>query len=404
MSELLEDTSVSAYEPSMRARPDDAAASLYRLHRARIYSYCLGQLRDRQEADDAVQSTFLYAFASLQRGVQPKAALPWLYTIAHNVCRTRRRALKRRSRLESDADLDTLHESVGRDDPQREDVAGLSASLAALPRMQRQALLLREWQGLSYSEIAARLELTESAVEGMLFRARRNLAEKLQYSTGRLASLLNADFLIRGARRLVSIATATKPAAGAIAVGMTVGATLVPLADTSRAPIRVSAPISPVVAVNPTTNSAPSPSATKARGSAHVTRHRSASAAVATSFAPLAAIPDAAAPTIDAPTGTEMASASPAPAPAPAAAATPTTSDRKAAPFTVVEPSVDVIQGAGDASQKLVDTTQSTVEDVKTAVDKAVNETVPSVVSTVTNALPQLPLPPTKGTLLEGRP
>jgi RNA polymerase sigma factor (sigma-70 family) len=209
--------------------PSDAAATLYNLHRQRIYAYCVGQLRDRQEADDAVQSTFLYALALLQRGETPRAELPWLYTIAHNVCRTRRRALKRRSRLESAVDLETLHDSVGRNDPAREDLAGLESSLAALPTAQRNALLLREWQGLSYSEIALRLGLTESAVEAVLFRARRNLAQTLRRTADRAASLTSIFMLIPGLRRLASFTSTAKTAAAAVAVGAAVAAAVQPL-------------------------------------------------------------------------------------------------------------------------------------------------------------------------------
>jgi RNA polymerase sigma factor (sigma-70 family) len=207
----------------------DAAATLYNLHRQRIHAYCLGQLRDRQEADDAVQSTFLYALALLQRGETPRAELPWLYTIAHNVCRTRRRALKRRTRLESGVDLETLHDSVGRNDPPREELAGLSSSLAALPTAQRNALLLREWQGLSYAEIALRLGLTESAVEAVLFRARRNLAQTLHRTGNRAASLTSIVMLIRGLRRFGPFTSTGKAAAAAVAVGAAVATAVHPL-------------------------------------------------------------------------------------------------------------------------------------------------------------------------------
>jgi RNA polymerase sigma factor (sigma-70 family) len=207
----------------------DAAAMLYRLHHQRIYAYCRGQLRDSQEADDAVQSTFLYALALLRRGETPRAELPWLYTIAHNVCRTRRRALKRRSRLESAVDLGTLQDSVGRNDPPREELAGLERSLAALPATQRNALLLREWQGLTYAEIALQLGLTESAVEAVLFRARRNLAQTLYRAGHRAASITSIAMLVSGFRKLAPFTSTAKAAAATVAVGAAVATALPPL-------------------------------------------------------------------------------------------------------------------------------------------------------------------------------
>jgi RNA polymerase sigma factor (sigma-70 family) len=202
---------------------------LYSLHHQRIYAYCRGQLRDNQEADDAVQSTFLYALALLRRGETPRAELPWLYTIAHNVCRTRRRALKRRSRLESTVDLGTLQDSVGRNDPPREELAGLERSLAALPATQRNALLLREWQGLTYAEIALQLGLTESAVEAVLFRARRNLAQTLYRAGHRAASITSIAMLVSGFRKLAPFTSTAKAAAATVAVGAAVATALPPL-------------------------------------------------------------------------------------------------------------------------------------------------------------------------------
>ena len=59
-----------------------------------------------------------------------------------------------------------------------------------LPKQQQRALLLREWQGLSYKEIAEELALTQAAVETLLFRARRSLAAGLsdERARGRASS------------------------------------------------------------------------------------------------------------------------------------------------------------------------------------------------------------------------
>jgi RNA polymerase sigma factor (sigma-70 family) len=220
-------------------RPADAASALFSAHRDRIREYCRGQLHASQEAEDALQSTFLYAYMLLERGVTPKRPLPWLYTIAHNVCRTRRRALRQRERVESSVDLDTLHETIGRSDPDRDDHEGLATALSALPATQRDALLLREWQGLSYAEIATRLCITQSAVETLLFRARRNLARRLQRTTTRLGSLLNGAVLFRAIRRALAIAP-TKAAAAVVALGVATGVTVAPFVAN---PVRTQRPV-----------------------------------------------------------------------------------------------------------------------------------------------------------------
>ena len=211
----------------------EATATLFDHHHARIRAYCLSQLRDCEEANDAAQSTFIYAFAALQRGVAPRNELPWLFTIAHNVCRTRRRSLRRRSRLESGVDIDSLSESVGRDDPSRDDLHRLGTSLAALPENQRKALLLREWRGLSYAEVAERMGLTESAVEAVIFRARRSLAQKLR-AVDRVASFVGATLFIPGLRRLGSLTGTAKAAAATLAVGLAAGTAIQPLVHPPR--------------------------------------------------------------------------------------------------------------------------------------------------------------------------
>jgi RNA polymerase sigma factor (sigma-70 family) len=281
------------------ASAGEAAGALYTLYRSRMYAYCVGQLRDRQEADDAVQTTFLYAFAMLERGVVPRAELPWLYTIAHNVCRTRRRSLKRRSRHESGVDLETLHEVIGRPDETGEELEGLGASLASLPENQRQALLLREWQGLSYDEIGLRLGLSQSAVEAVLFRARRSLAQRMRQQTpARLGAAVNVGFLLGALRKLGAYAATTKAATAALAVGVAAGVAALPAADTAS---RLRAPSPPrtthtTFAPPPTAPARPVAPAVQDRGAtrAAAVRH----AAPAPSVASRQAAADAALPPV----------------------------------------------------------------------------------------------------------
>lgn len=61
-----------------------------------------------------------------------------------------------------------------------DELLGLEDALAVLPEQQRRAILLREWHGLSYREVAVELGLTQSAVEALIFRARRSLARALE--------------------------------------------------------------------------------------------------------------------------------------------------------------------------------------------------------------------------------
>lgn len=149
---------------------DALTRDLYTRHGSQIYAYCFRRLRSREEAEDAVQTTFLNAFRALQGGTTPHAGQAWLYKIASHVCDGR-----------YSPPLAELPETVAA--PQRpafEELVGLEEALEAMPENQRRAILLREWRGLSYREIASELELSQTAVEMLIFRARKSLAHSLE--------------------------------------------------------------------------------------------------------------------------------------------------------------------------------------------------------------------------------
>lgn len=173
-----------AHEASSAVRLEPAvsetAARLFQEHSGWIYGYCLRLLRSPEEAEDALQATYLNACRGLREGVRPRVDSAWLLRIAQNVCLTRLRSSGRRARLERVQDVELLEETVAAPAHHGDELIGLSDALASLPEQQRRAILLREWQGLSYAEVAARLELTHSAVETLIFRARRSLAAALE--------------------------------------------------------------------------------------------------------------------------------------------------------------------------------------------------------------------------------
>jgi RNA polymerase sigma-70 factor, ECF subfamily len=169
------------------ALPETARATdLYERYASRLYGFCLHRLGSREEAEDAVQTTFLNAFRGLSRGVVPESESAWLFKIAENVCLSRHRASFRRRRVEAPGDLAAVEETVAAPPRADEELIPLEDALADMPEAQRRALLLREWQGLSYREIAAELEVSQSAVETLIFRARRSLARRLEAPRERL--------------------------------------------------------------------------------------------------------------------------------------------------------------------------------------------------------------------------
>ncbi len=120
------------------------------------------------------------AFRALGRGVVPVVESAWLFKIAENVCLSCRRSSWRRNRLESLSDFEAIEDVAPGLSLDRDELFGIQDALAAIPEQQRRAILLREWQGLSYREVGAELGLSQSAVETLIFRARRSLANALE--------------------------------------------------------------------------------------------------------------------------------------------------------------------------------------------------------------------------------
>ena len=154
-----------------------------------VTGLCRALLRDPTEAEDAAQGVFLSAHRSLLNGAEPREPAAWLATIARNECWARISG-RMREPLPSDAADDV----AARDDPvaeaiRRADLVALWRAIRALPRQQREALLLREFGGLRYDELAAALAVTEPAVESLLFRARTRLRAQLQSAAAALAPL-----------------------------------------------------------------------------------------------------------------------------------------------------------------------------------------------------------------------
>ena len=211
-----------------RAPQAAATEGLYERHAGKILSYCLHQLGSREEAEDAVQTTFMNAFRALGRGVVPEAESAWLFKIAENVCLSRRRSSWRRGRIESPSDFDVIEEVVPGPSRQRDELSGIEDALASMPEQQRRAILLREWQGLSYREISEELELSQSAVETLIFRARRSLAHGLEQpdlikkpkrkGLRRALRMIDVGTLAAAAKTLLVGSVAVKATATAVAV------------------------------------------------------------------------------------------------------------------------------------------------------------------------------------------
>ena len=182
----------------------------------------MGQLGSRAEAEDAVQTTFVYALRALRRGVVPENEAAWLTAIAKNVCHWQRRTLARRGPLSADLDLDTI--ALARPEPDEEGrLFGLEDALASIPEKQREALLLREWRGLAPREIATELGISGPATHALLTRARHSLARALTLPARPAAGIAWLVFELRSYVKALFGGASAKAAVAGVAI-VSVGA------------------------------------------------------------------------------------------------------------------------------------------------------------------------------------
>jgi RNA polymerase sigma factor (sigma-70 family) len=151
---------------------DQAFEILYRRYVKDVYHYALALLRNPADAEDVTQTTFLNAYRAYQRGIEIEKPHNWLIKIAHNVARTR---YARASRRVKEVPLEDHVEQLAVPEADQPDVVGVLRALGRLPFNQRAALAMRELEGRSYAEIADTLGVSMSAVETLIFRARKSL-------------------------------------------------------------------------------------------------------------------------------------------------------------------------------------------------------------------------------------
>ncbi len=149
-----------------------AFEAIVRRYRKELLAYCRRLQPRWGNAEDALQQTLLHAWRALTRGAEVREVRPWLYRIAHNVVVSDLRSPNAASQeLDAPApgsDVDQLVE-------QRLRARAALDAMAALPTLQRQALVSTTFDGASRAEVAAALGLSHGAVRGLVYRARETL-------------------------------------------------------------------------------------------------------------------------------------------------------------------------------------------------------------------------------------
>ncbi len=155
---------------------------------ADIYRYAFWLCRDPHQAEELVQETYLRAWRSLDSLKDDKAAKTWLITILR---REYARCFERSRPDLTDVDPEVLAGHGGYDTST--EAFSLRRALAALPKEYAEPLLMQVIGGYTAEEIAELLELTPSAVNTRLFRARGKLKKVLIGSDRDIAKTMQAD-------------------------------------------------------------------------------------------------------------------------------------------------------------------------------------------------------------------
>jgi RNA polymerase sigma-70 factor, ECF subfamily len=154
-------------------------------HQHEIMRFLMRMTRDRNDALDLFQETWLRAYRAYPKLDSEQGLRPWLYRIATNLCRNRARDNFRRARVISNGDdptdsdhhlasaSDSASAARGGDGP--EGMLHLRRAIAGLPHKQGQALTMRKFAGLEYEEIGAELKCSADSARASVYQALKKL-------------------------------------------------------------------------------------------------------------------------------------------------------------------------------------------------------------------------------------
>lgn len=166
-----------------RARSGDSAAFgvLFERHGRTIYNYCFRRVGSWAAAEDLVSIVFLEAWRRRQKPLPRGKELPWLFGIATNVVRNRRRSERRYAAALSRVPEPRPDPTFADDSDQRVDdeelIGDALALVARLPRREQEVFVLCAWSELSYEDAAIALAVPVGTVRSRLSRARARLRE-----------------------------------------------------------------------------------------------------------------------------------------------------------------------------------------------------------------------------------
>lgn len=165
-----------------RAGDRQAFRHLVETYQNQAIGHAFGILGNREDARDAVQEALIDAFQALNRFDLSRKFYPWFYVILRNRC-YKLAGARTKQETESIADTDLLEPSTGMP---REELLLLQRALLELEAEEREIITLKHLDGLSYQELAERLQIPEGTVMSRLFHARKRLHARVTRTSSKI--------------------------------------------------------------------------------------------------------------------------------------------------------------------------------------------------------------------------
>lgn len=170
----------------IRAGDEQAFSVLYERYFQRVYNFAYARLRNRADAEEAAQDTFIAVFRSIDAYQGKSSLLSWVYGIAKNTVNNQiRRSRAHEVRLErAQAELTVPALSVEVSSPEerlgmRRCADAVEQALGSVTGWQAEVFALRHFENLPIQEIADRMDRSNDAVRSSLYRVKRLVVEAL---------------------------------------------------------------------------------------------------------------------------------------------------------------------------------------------------------------------------------
>lgn len=208
-----------------RRGDDEALEALLSRHRDALYRFCRHLVSNREDAEDICQESLARAVARVDTLESESAFRSWLFRIARNLSIDAFRNRRRTCPLPDEEVIPPpLHVQGPQDQVETgEEYQTVAEALTRLAQSHQKVLMMREVEGLSYADIAERLDVSQSAVETLLFRARRRLREEY----GKNAPAIPGVALLAGMQEFIQQLAAPLTSAPPLATKVALSAAMV---------------------------------------------------------------------------------------------------------------------------------------------------------------------------------